>query len=109
MVVNAAGLIQNIDPSAGADNNTAYFQVQDNIARSTIILKVLNNAPHGLDGYNVGIGVCVPNPVFKAALRAKIKNLRNKIKRANRKHQSRKVRNLRRKLNKLSKQLRALS
>ena len=62
MVVTGGSLVENTDVSAGAQNHAAYFQVQDNTARSTIILRIFNNAPHGLDGYNVGIGACVPDP-----------------------------------------------
>ena len=62
MVVTGGSLIENTDPSGGAQNHVAYFQVQDNVSRSTIILRVFNNTPHGLDGYNVGIGSCVPDP-----------------------------------------------
>ncbi|MDF1861573.1 MAG: hypothetical protein P1U87_15260 [Verrucomicrobiales bacterium] len=62
MVVTGGSLVENTDVSAAAQNHTAYFQVQDNTARATIILRIFNNTPHGLDGYNVGIGACVADP-----------------------------------------------
>lgn len=62
MVVTGGSLVENTDVSAGAQNHTAYFQVQDNTARSEIILRIFNNVPHALDGYNVAIGACVPDP-----------------------------------------------
>ena len=59
--VNNGTTIVNTDTTA--TNRQGYVQVQDGVARTSLILRVTNGGAFGLDGYNVGLGTCPVVPI----------------------------------------------
>jgi len=60
-VQNGNEIISNTGGSA-TPNSDGIVQIQDGVAYDCIVININNPAPFGADGFDLGIGVCMPDP-----------------------------------------------